>query len=332
MRQVCWIALSAALTLGACGSETTTAETFTAEAVTFERDFAEGANPAGLRDSGGLILSSTDSRFGGWSALEISASGTRLLAISDSASWMTADLIYDETGRLSGATQLVIEPVRDGDGEPLRGMQADAEGLADLGEGRYAVSFEREHRIEVYPLGEDWSGINEARPAPFPAIPGAARLRANAGAEALARIGDTLWVAIEDPIVEGQPHTLWRYELTDLDATPVSRQVTLTPGYGLTALGGDGEGGLLVVERTWRRGVGNTIRLGRFEPGMLEDTGGPITPVALATLDPGMVVDNFEAIAVAEVAGERRIFILSDDNFNDAQSTLLLSFSWPEDD
>jgi hypothetical protein len=212
----------------------------------------------------------------------------------------------------------------------LTGKRADAEGLADLGDGRYAVSFEREHRIAVYRIGADWSGLAEAVPETFPAPPDADRLRANGGAEAMARIRETLWVAIERPIVDGQPHTLWRYDLARLDTPPHSAALTITPDFGLAGLAPDGDGGLIVVERFWARGVGNRVKLGQIPAGAL-DAAGPMTPEPLAALEPSMTVDNFEAVALAEMNGERRLFVMSDDNFNNAQRTLLLSFIWPED-
>jgi hypothetical protein len=36
----------------------------------------------------------------------------------------------------------------------------------------------------------------------------------------------------------------------------------------------------------------------------------------LAEITPDMTVDNIEAIAVIEIAGETRLFLMSDDNFN----------------
>ena len=40
-----------------------------------------------------------------------------------------------------------------------------------------------------------------------------------------------------------------------------------------------------------------------------------------------MTVDNLEGAALATVNGETRLFLLSDDNYNPAQQTLLLSFA-----
>ena len=324
------LAAPLALLVIGCGGGAETTATLAAEQVVLFPDDPSQRTLGELVYSGGVALSSSDARFGGWSAMEISEDGARLLAISDSATWMTARLLYGEDGDLTGLSDMVITPILDEDGRPLEGVRADAEGLADLGDGRYAVSFERDHRIWVYDIGADWSGMNTALPEPMPAPPGADRLRNNAGTEALVRSGSALWAAIEYPIVEGQPHTLWRYDLAEPSAVPVSRSVALTSGFGLTALARDGEDGLIIIERFWRRGVGNRIRIGRLEAGALEAAGDPAAPALLAALEPDMSVDNFEAVALIEIEGERRLFILSDDNFNARQRTLLLSFTWPQ--
>lgn len=315
----------------ACAPSIPDTPTLTVEAVALFPDDPGRSDLDALSYTGGVALSSDDPRFGGWSALEVSEDGARLLAISDSASWMTARLLYDEDGTLTGLSDIALTAMLDEGGAPLAGERADAEGLADLGDGRYAVSFERDHRIWVYDIGADWSGIETATPSPLPPPPGADRLRANAGTEALARLDRTLWAAIEYPIVDGQPHTLWRYDLDQLSAPPISDSLALTPGFGLTGLAPDGDGGLLIMERFWTREVGNRVRIGRMAPGALDAAQGPVAPAPLAALEPDMSVDNFEAIAVARIGGERRIFILSDDNFNPAQRTLLLSFAWPDD-
>ena len=325
-------ALFACLILGAaaCAPSDPQDPAVTAEPVALFPNDPGRRGLGALRYAGGVALSSQAEQFGGWSAMEVSADGAGLLAVSDSASWLSAQLVYDDNGDLVGLEGAVISAMLDETGVPLTGGRADAEGLADLGDGRYAVSFEREHRIAAYDIGQDGSRAAQARPEALPAPPGADRLRANAGAEAMARIGDALWVGIEDPIVDGQPGTLWRYDLTRLDTPPQSLAVTLTPGFGLTGLSPDGAGGLLVVERFWAREVGNRIKIARLPASTLQAGDAPVSPEPLAMFEPSMTVDNFEAIALSRRAGESRIFVMSDDNFNDAQRTLLLSFVWTE--
>lgn len=284
-----------------------------------------------LQFAGGLAVSGGSDLFGGFSAMEISPDGSRLIALSDSAAWLRASLIYGPDGDLTGLEDIELVPMLDEAGNALSGERADAEGLAGLGAGRYAVSFEREHRIAVYQIGADGADAATARPSPFPAPPGAERLRNNAGAEALARLDDSLWVGIEYPIVDGQPNTLWRYDLNRLDTPPVAMSMALTPGFGLTGLTSDMDGGMLVVERFWAREIGNQVVISHLSADALQASAGPLAPEPLAQFEPDMTVDNFEAVAVARINGQRRVFVLSDDNFNNAQRTLLLSFVWPED-
>ena len=320
------LALAASVLLVAACGQAETDPILTAESLVLFPDDPGRTRLDALRYAGGVALESRDDRFGGWSAIEVSEDGARLLALSDRGGWMTARLIFDEDGALSGLSEMSIAPLLDAEGRELDGEAADAEGLAPLGGGRYAVSFERRHRIEAFDIAADWSGIGTARGEALPAPPGADRLRNNAGMEALARSGEILWAGVEYPLVEGQPHTLWRFDLSDPDAPPQARSLALAPGFGLTALASDGEGGLYIVERFWARNVGNRIRIGRLSAGDLNESAEPAAPVLLAEVAPDMTVDNIEAIAVTHGDGGTRLFLMSDDNFNQAQRTLLLSF------
>lgn len=284
-----------------------------------------------LRYSGGVELTSNSERFGGWSAMTINEDGTRLLAVSDSASWMTADLVYDEAGDLTGLANVALSPMLDTEGTPLEGLAADAEGLADLGNGRFAVSFERDHRIWVYDFGQSWDGIETARASTFAVAPGADRLRDNGGLEALALVGDTLWAGIEDVLVDGQPHQVLAFDPETGASRDTGFALEIEPRFAVTGFEPDGAGGLIVLERFYARQIGNRNRIGLVSADALEAGVEPLRPQPLAAIEPDMSVDNYEAIALANVGGTRRIFLMSDDNFNDAQRTLLISFDWPED-
>ncbi len=321
------LALAASvLLITACEPVGSTSITVTSEPVALYPDEPERETIGSLRYTGGLVISSDHDRFGGWSGMELNDDATRLLAISDRASWMTASLRFDDGGQLAGLTDVLIAPIVDSVELPLGGNEVDAEGIASVGNGVYVVSYERLHRIEHYDLGEDWQGVENAMPYRLFTAPGAERLRGNAGVEGLATADGILWAGIEYPIVEGRPHTLWRFDLGDENAEPVSLGLNLTPGFGLTALDVDDEGGLFVVERFYARDVGNRIRIGHLPGASLDNLSGPLTPTLLAELTPDMTVDNIEAIAMARIDGETRLFLMSDDNFNGQQRTLLLSF------
>jgi hypothetical protein len=321
----------AALITAACGGANPREASVEASSVALFPDDPGRRNVGGLRYAGGLVLTSDHPTFGGWSAMELSADGENLLALSDSAAWMRARLSY-EAGAPSRLDQVVIAPLPGPDGAALSGESADAEGLAALGDGRYAVSFERNHRIAVFDIGEDWSAIETATETAFPAPPGADRLRNNAGMEALAIDGTRLYAGVEDPIVSGQPHTLWVYDLAAPDATPSAPPralfLEIEPGFGLTAMTFGPDGALYLVERFWSRDTGNRIRVSRLSAGQIEAAASaPLRPERLAEIGPQMTVDNIEAMAFAQVDGAPLLLLMSDDNFNDAQRTLLLAFT-----
>ncbi len=127
-------------------------------------DMPERLDVGVLEYRGGLVLTSPDDRFGGLSGMEIE--GDRLLAISDSAYWLTTNLEFDDAGLLTGLSNAFYAPMLDANGQPLVDRAADAEGLAALGNGAYAVSFEREHRMARYDISPDWSGSRSPRRHP----------------------------------------------------------------------------------------------------------------------------------------------------------------------
>ena len=280
-----------------------------------------------LRYTGGLVLSSDHDQFGGISAMEFNEDGTELLAITDRGQWLNLDLDFDGE-RLAGASNLRFAPILDTDGRPVTGQdEVDSEGLARLGEDQYAISFERNHRIWTYTLEPSDESFGASAAQLFTPPPGSERLRNNGGMEALAANNAVLYVGIEYPIVDGQPHTLWRFDLTAPGTEPRALNLALGAGFGLTGLALDDAGGLYVVERFYNREIGNRIRVGYIPSDVLDQTSPePIAPEIQAIFEPEMTVDNFEAIALTHLDGQTRLFLASDDNFNTRQRTLLLSF------
>ncbi len=275
---------------------------------------------------GGFSLSDSHEGFGGLSALELSADGTRLLALSDSAWWVTAHLSWDESNRLQGVSQIEVHPLLDSEGRHWRGRSADSEGLTRAGGTTYLVSFEREHRILAYDLGEDWSALNTARPSPVDLPPGSERWGDNRGLESLARLDDgTLLAGVEYPSGLSLNQAIWRRAP---DGDWQAGRMSATPTFGLTGLAAHA-GWVYAVERFWARGQGNRIRIRRFPADT--DWSAPIQAETLGALDAPLITDNIEGIAVMERDGETLILLLSDDNFSRSQRTLLLAFAVEEE-
>jgi hypothetical protein len=131
--------------------------------------------------AGGIAISSPDTqRLHGLSDLKFGPDGG-LVAISDEGDLFEARLKLDETGRLVGLTDGKLQALKGLDGQPLQGKEkADAEGLAILPNGDRLVSFERDHRIWLYPRQPDGTyGLPRAVNKPSTTFPD------NEGMEAL---------------------------------------------------------------------------------------------------------------------------------------------------
>ena len=85
-------------------------------------------------------------------------------------------------------------------------------------------------------------------------------------------------------------------------------------------------GTVLLLERHWSPFPGLALRISRI-PGEALAPGSYLAPERLALLAPPLNVDNMEGLAVRQDgAGRVFLYLLSDDNFNALQRTLLLLF------
>ncbi|WP_417498258.1 esterase-like activity of phytase family protein [Maricaulis sp.] len=273
---------------------------------------------------GGLEIAHEDERFGGLSAMIVSEDGARLLAVSDSAWWVTGRLDWAENGHLTGFDTLSIATMRDENGDHLEGVRGDSEGLAALGDGRYAVSFEREHRIWAYDIGPGWDQADAARPVPVTGPVPTAPVQNNGGMEALADLGDGgLLTGFEYPLGDGTDYDIWHNTGQDWQATAMAA----LPEYGLTGMTVI-DGQVYALERFYSPADGNRIRIIRFaEADLGRDA--VIEPDVLAELGPENSVDNFEGITAFRRGEELILLIVSDDNYQayGPQRTLLMAFS-----
>ena len=266
---------------------------------------------------GTLELSSDDPRFGGYSGLLLGPDGRELLAVSDDGTWLRGRLTYDASGRLVGFSNAEILPILDIDGAPLGGKNqgGDAEGLARDAAGRILVSFERDHRILAYDSPEA-AGVEI--PTGFGLPPGS-----NEGVEALTTVppGGRLLALVEGTAdASGQGYLreggAWRER--------VYRRTRSLLTVGAATLD---SGEVFVVERAWSLIGGLEIRIVRLPAGAVE-TGAELLPEELAAMKPPLLIDNFETIAArVGPGGETLLTLLSDDNSNPVQRTLISLFA-----
>jgi hypothetical protein len=276
----------------------------------------------GLRYRGGLWLTSEDKGFGGLSGLSVEEkqAEARILGITDQGDKFAARLIIQK-GELFGVDAAVIEPLTDLQGAPIAGKAwGDAESVSRLPDGRVLVGFEQHHRIWAY-------GPGLTAPARVFETPEALRRApSNGGLESLANWPDGRVLAITESLKTESGNLaaflLQGGQWSSLAWTPSA------PGFepsDATVLPG---GDLLVLERYWSaaspldlrsrimRVEGDSVRPGAVLKGEL-----------LAELRAPLAEDNFEGMAAySDGSGATHILLVSDDNFNQAQRTLLLSF------
>ncbi len=274
---------------------------------------------------GGLDLRSDDPAFGGLSGIEV-LDNNRVLAINDDGKWFEGRLVLDEQGALTGLTDVRTALMRDENGEPFPDKAAgDSEDLAQLLDGRFAVSFEQTQTIRIYDLNRDGPfGAASAGPV----LDDIADLPPNVGLEALTATSDgALLVG-----AEGGGRGTTRMWLAPLNApAPVASRIGygLRPGYSLTSLDRlpDG-GGIVALERFYAPVIGARARITMFPESALNGSGEELAGVELlGSIAPPLAVDNFEGITATRMPdGATRIYIVSDNNFSGRQRTLLLAF------
>ena len=280
---------------------------------------------------------------GNFSALAVDADG-RINALSDRSSLFTLDArTRNPTGVLSLA---------DENGRPL-----DSEGLAIDRDGTRLITSEVEPSVRRY----DRDGKLLGR-LPVPdalRVAPAGRATTNLTLEGLTlQPGDrTLIASMEGPLA-GDDADLVRFQSWnrhDAEADFVLAPqygYRLDAGLGVSDVTATGDGRLLVLEREFTAGVGNTVRLYLADPRDATDVSGVenltaqtdarlIGKTLLADIgrcpslgatakqpQPNPLLDNIEAVAVTGMDHNRlRLLLSSDDNQNAVQITRLYSLT-----
>jgi len=296
--------------------------------VRFDPQHPEAARFGALQWRGGIEVWSGDKAFGGFSGLAVSADGGSLVAVSDKGRWLTANLIY-RNGRLAAVGQARMAPMIGADGRPLNGKDdSDAESVTADGGGALLVSFERNNRLLRY----DFSGPAPSPPEKIELPPALDASPYNKSIEAIGRfapvgrLGGILIVITERMLDQrgniigwligtgpARRFTLRRigdFDVTDLAILPGGDVVTLERRFSL--LNGPG----MMMRRIAR----DTIRAGAL-------LDGPVLLRAGASYS----IDNMEGLSLHRSEdGELRLTLISDDNFNLLQRTLIMQFAISE--
>lgn len=266
-----------------------------------------------LRYVGGWVLTADSPFFGGFSGLDVR--GGMLTMINDRGYWFHGRLTGDEKV-LDSAT---LEPFALSDKEMARTkVDLDAEDITYTAPGGYLVSFEQNHRVSRV---EDRNSPEVVLPALsgvlFDVLPN------NGGIEALTLDAAGRIIAIAE---RGRQKGLalgWRLEA---GGEPSPFFVPAPKNHAPTSAALLPDGDIILTTRRYSVVDGNSIKILRLDA----DTIGPGS-IALveevAHLAPPLSVDNIEGIAVTRnTDGSTRLWLVSDDNFNSRQRTLLMVF------
>jgi hypothetical protein len=277
---------------------------------------------------------------GGLSALSLTAHGAKALVDNQG----TTQARYYDLVLKNGVPKVTgVTPLTQADGTPFTGQSFDGEGLVALNDGTVLASSETEPVIRRFSSSGKQIGQlpipNRFRVAPL----GEATTNLTLEGLGLSPDGKTLWAGMEGPLTSdgftpdgGARVRFLRYARDKHGDWQVAgeRVYVTDPRLGVSELQVVDDDQLLVVERGFTAGVGNTVRIYQaFLKGgdpvykrLLADLGD--CPSAGAT-NPGTqrnpLLDNIEALAIGDrlPGGARELLLLSDDNFSAGQVTRL---------
>ncbi|MFV0303848.1 MAG: esterase-like activity of phytase family protein [Paracoccus sp. (in: a-proteobacteria)] len=254
-----------------------------------------------------------DPDFGGFSGIEISADGSGFHALTDRAHLYWGSIDRDASGRIRGLNIAGRSHLTDSKGNPLpEGRLGDSEGLAVAPDGTIWVSFEGLDRLARYD-DPDRPAKRIRKPPPE------ARLRLNAGLEALAILPDgSLLTMPERSGAARRPFPVLRYRHGKWD-----QPFTIPRDGDWLPVGADigPDGRLYLLERAFHGILGFSSRLRRFDLGPDSIGAGEV----LLTTRP-LQYDNLEGLSVWDDGQGIRLTMISDDNFLFVQRTELVEY------
>jgi hypothetical protein len=284
-----------------------------------------------LKFMGAVQIRSTDARFGGISGLRAGAptpGGVQMLAITDTGNWLAFTTV-EAGGRLAGVADMIMVPLPQPGGKPaLTKSAVDAEAVEwDPATGAAMVAYEQDHRFAWF------TGIDPARPASLDAPPVRTEhltemiaWPANNGAEASALLPDGTRIAIAESTLrpDGSRAAL-------LTRQGVTREIGITgvDGFSPTDAIALDATTLLVLHRRFSPLGGVGTALTRVDLAPVLGTAIPTAPLEsrlLARWEAPLTLDNMEGLALVRSGGRTFVYLVSDDNLNSLQRTLLMKF------
>jgi hypothetical protein len=278
---------------------------------------------------------------------------------ADPARFYTLRIPLDR-GRLGTPRILDVTTLRRADGTPFNGADFDGEGIALTPDRELLVASETEPSIRRFALDGEFLGELPV-PQRFRVAPAGEATR-NQTFESLSLTPDaeSLFTAVEGPLssdgttAEGRARIrILRYEENGATFAPAEQFFYLAePGQGVVEILALSDRRLLVLERGFVPGQGNTVRVFEVKLSGARDVSGvrslaepgmrPVNKKLLVDLadcpssgatTPGTqrnpLLDNFESLAFGPAlsGGRRTLLLQSDDNFSAGQVTRVVALA-----
>lgn len=292
----------------------------TSTAVPLDHEAEQSVAP--LKAQGVYELNSDHGDFGGISGMRL-GSDHRIYLITDAGQFIAARMDWTEDNQFTGLKDATISPLTDPEGEaiPVKSL-VDSESLIwGSDEDHVLISFEFRHRVWRYELKEN----RLQNPVALGLAPHLSTLPDNGGIEAMARLdgGDLLLFSEQGRLKSARK--AWRYQNGQMLPFTYGPPAPYVPTDAVNL----GDGQILILNRHFSPLSGVSAELTVINEEAVQ-IGAQIDAKRLAKLTPPFPVDNFEAIDAMEREDGWDIFILSDDNFNAVQKTLLLHLFLPK--
>lgn len=307
------------------------AESVTVEARPFSQ-FRVGSDEkrfGKLEFVGGLVLSSDATLFGSLSSIRFLDDGDHFISVLDTGHWLQGRILRGADGRLAGLSDVSIDSMRDSKGRANeQKYNMDSEGLAFRGD-EYLVSFERKHRVDVYPAD---GGVTAAPIASIPILIPKSELRGNGGLETVVTAPENsplagAAVVVAERSVDENGNLLAAVldgPRKGLFAVRASDGFAVSDGAFLPS------GDLLLLERRFNIASGVSFRILRFKGDSI-GKGAVLDGEVLIEATMLDQIDNMEGIDVLKGPdGGLRLILVSDDNHSIFQRNLMLEFRLDE--
>jgi hypothetical protein len=300
-------------------------------ALPLDRDDPAATRVGDLVFMGAVQIRSSNPDFGGISGLRPGAATTAgvvpFLAVTDTGRWLSFDAV-EAGGRLVGVRNAVLVPIAEPGGGPAPDKAAgDAEALDwNPATGKATVVYEQNHRIAHF------AGIDPARPAslatPPTRIEGVTAMAGwplNGGGEAMAILPGGARIVIGE-----------RARRSDNSHVALLTQDGVTREIGIASIDKFSPTDavaidatrILLLHRRFKIGVQATaVSLVDLAPALAGAPAAKPLPIrVLARWKPPLTLDNMEGIAVRREGDRLFVYLISDDNLNSLQRTILMKF------